>query len=180
MVSISGKEVNKGKVEVFVIPNESYTKKIVEITKGFSEGMETVCYINLNKMYDSLERVLKSENIDFENFMFIDGITKSANPEAKEPENCFYLESASNLIELSILIDKLISTNKFEAFLFDSLSTLLIYNPEDVVSKFVRDLINKFKAHDTTVVFTALSGDTKSGLLNEVGMFVDGISHLEN
>ena len=89
------------------------------------------------------------------------------------------LELDSALTELSIAIDKTLSTGKFDGFLFDSLSTLLIYNKSAVVGKFVHSLINKIKAAKVTAIFTALEGDTKSDLLKELGMYVDNILHYE-
>mgnify|MGYP003345684083 CR=1 FL=1 len=40
---------------------------------------------------------------------------------------------------------------KFDALLFDSLSTLLVYNKSDIVIKFVRSLINKMKDNTKTL-----------------------------
>lgn len=69
-------------------------------------------------------------------------------------------------------------TGKFDALLFDSLSTLLIYNKKDAVSKFIQSMINKLRTNNMTVVFTALKGDTEKGLLKEVGLFVDEVVEL--
>ena len=63
--------------------------------------------------------------------------------------------------------------------MFDSLSTLLIYNKKETVSKFVHSVVNKIKASNITAVFTALEGDTQSALLKEIGMFVDEVIHVE-
>lgn len=172
-------EVGVGQIVVLVIPNEKYTKKIVDVAKFFSETTNSLCYVSLNKLYSSLTTSLTKENVNHDNFLFMDGITKSANPDAVEADNCMYLDSSSNLTELSILVDRVMKSDKFDGFLFDSLSTILIYNQGDAVSKFVHDLINKIRAHKTTAVFTALEGDTGSDLLKEISMFVDGIVHLD-
>ncbi|MCK4997329.1 hypothetical protein KAS08_03415 [Candidatus Pacearchaeota archaeon] len=171
--------IGEGQIVVLVIPNEKYTKKIVDVARFFSETTNSLCYVSLNKLYNSLTVALTKEGIDHDNFLFMDGITKSANPQAEEADNCMYLKSSSNLTELSILLDRVMQSGKFDGFLFDSLSTILIYNQGEAVSKFTHDLINKIRAHNTTAVFTALEGDTKSDLLKEISMFVDGIVHLD-
>jgi hypothetical protein len=171
-------EIIKGQIIVLVIPNEEYTKKIVEVARYFSLYNDVTCYVSLNKLYDSLTASLTRANVNYENFLFLDGITKSANPDAVETDNCMYIDSSSALTELSIVLDKTLGTGKFDGFLFDSLSTLLIYNKGEAVSKFVHNIINKIHSYNATAIFTALEGDTKSDLLKEIGMYVDNVIHI--
>ena len=102
----------------------------------------------------------------------------SVNPAVKEAGNCLYISLSSALTEISIFINKALYTGKFEAMLFDYLSTILIYNKSQNVSKFVHNIINKVRSNKTTKIFTALEGDIKSQLLKEVEMYVDYIVHL--
>jgi len=168
-------EIGKGQTIVLIIPNEQYTKKIIEITKYFSDNHKSICYVSLNKLFDPLIASFKDAGVDQNKFFFVDAITKSTNPNIKESDNCIYISSPSSLTELSIAINKVLETGKFEGFLLDSLSTLLIYNKSEVVCKFVHGLINKMKGANATVVFTALKGDTGSILLKDIGMFVDNV-----
>lgn len=179
MASDLKKSIKKGKIIVLVIPNEEYTKKILDIAKHFSTTHKATCYVSLNKLFNSLNTSLKEAKIKQDRFLFIDAITKSANPNAKAADNCLFVSSSSALTEMSISIGKCLGTGKFDGFLFDSLSTLLIYNKGETVCKFVHDLINKIKKSGTTAVFTALEGDTKSALLKDISMFVDEIVHLK-
>lgn len=170
-------EVKKGDIIILVIPNEQYTKKIVEVAKYFSDNHKAICYVSLNKLFDALISSLTKSRVNVDKFFFIDAITKSANPNAKEPKNCICVSSSSALTELIIAIDKVLGTGKFDGFLFDSISTLLIYNASGTVSRFVHSLVNKIKSSKTTAIFTSLEGDTKSSLLKEVGMYADNILH---
>lgn len=169
--------IKKGQIIVLIIPNEQYTTKITEIAKHFSDNYKATNYVSLNKMFGSLSNSLKEAKIDLNKFLFIDCITKSANPNAEEVSNCIYVTSSSALTELSIAMNKALSSGQIEGLLFDSLSTLLIYNKSDTVSKFVHSIINQIKAANVTAVFTALEGDTGKDLLKEIGMFVDGVVH---
>ena len=173
------KEVIRDQIIVLVIPNEKYSKLIIDVAKFFGDEYKSLCYVSLNKLYDSLTNILKKNNINQDRILFIDGITKSANPNLKEADNCIYVDSSSALTEISIIIHNVLETGKFESFLFDSLSTLLIYNSSDAVCKFVHNLINKIKSSNTTAIFTALDGDTKSDLLKDISMFVDNVIHYE-
>jgi len=87
------------------------------------------------------------------------------------------------VVDDSFLMRKLISdileSGQIDGLLFDSLSTLLIYNKGETVSKFVHSVINKVKETGATAVFTALEGDTETKLLKEVGMFVDKVAKVK-
>lgn len=169
----------KGEIVILVIPNNKYSSKILEVSKYFSKNFKASCYVSLNKPINTLMSSLKKSKVKADNFLVIDGITKSANPKAEIPDNCICVSSASALTEMSIAIKQTIKTGQFEGLLFDSLSTLLIYNKSGPVGKFAHDLVNKIKAQGMTAVFTALKGDTDSQLLKEMGLFVDKVINLK-
>ncbi len=58
---------------------------------------------------------------------------------------------------------------------FDSLSTLLIYNNESGVSKFVHNLASKIEETEVIGVFTALSEDASSVMKKSIGMSVTNV-----
>jgi len=177
--SLNLSDVQKGKIVVLIIPNEQYTSKMGEISRHFSNTFKATTYVSLNKLLNSLTQSLEESKVDTGKFLFIDGITKSANPNLEEKSNVIYIQSAAALTQMSLTINKALSTEKFEGLLFDSLSTLLVYNKGDVVVKFVRDLINKIKQKNVATVFTALEGDTDSALLKDISMYVDKVEHVK-
>jgi hypothetical protein len=169
------KELKKGEIIVLVIPNAKYTAELPKIAKYLSGNFKATAYVSLNKPFETLEKNLKKAKVDLDKFLFIDGITKNANPQAEEKENCMFVKSAAALTNISLLINKTLKTGKFDSLLFDSLSTLLIYNESKIVGKFVHNMVNKIKNTKTTAVFTALKGDTNSALLKEVELYVDKV-----
>ena len=169
------KDLKKGEIAVIVVPNSKYTSQLPKIAKHFSNSFDATCYVSLNKPFKTLEPSLKKGGVKTDKFLFVDGITKTAMPDAKPTENCLLISSASALTEISIAVNKVLKTGKFDGFIFDSLSTLLVYNKGKVVGKFVHSLVNKIKSHNMTAVFTALKGDTDSELLKEVDMYVDKV-----
>ena len=128
----------------------------------------------LNRPFQPLTKQLKEGHVDIGKILFIDGISKSAGQDIKE-ENCICVQSAAALTELSLVVTKAINTGQFNGLLFNSLSTLLIYNKKEAISKFVQTLVNKLRKANMTAIFTALEGDTEKGLLKEVGLFVDDV-----
>lgn len=171
--------VKKGSINVLIIPNEQYSVKMGEISGYFSNTFAATCYVSLNKLLNTLTKNLEDARVDTGKFLFIDGITKSASPKLEEQSNVIYVQSAAALTQLSLTINKALSTGKFDGLLFDSLSTLLVYNKSEVVVKFVRDLINKIKQKNVATVFTALEGDTDSALLKDISMYVDKVEHVK-
>jgi len=173
------KGIEQGETVVLVIPNELYSQKIGGIARTVAKKSKAVCYVSLNKLINALEPKLKKSGADVSKFLFVDGITKSANPNIEEADNVMYVGSASALTEISLTLGKIFNSGHFDGFIFDSLSTLLVYNNPKTVGKFVHNIINKIKAKNMTAVFTALEGDTNSSLLKECSMYVDNVVHLK-
>lgn len=148
---------------------------ILEITKHLSSNYSAVCYVSLNRMYSTLTESLSEAKVNTRNIMFIDALTQAATTKKPKESNCTYINSAASLTELGIAISETLKTGKFDVILFDSLSTLLIYNKSNVVCEFVHSLVNKIRALKVTAVFTALEEDTESELLKKVGLCVDDI-----
>ncbi len=170
-------EIKKGGCYVLVLPNKEYSRMILETTKYLSSNYPRVCYVSLNRMYSTLAESLSRAKINTNNFLFIDALTQAATTKKPKESNCIYINSVAALTELGIAISGALKTGKFDAILFDSLSTLLIYNKSTVVGEFTHSLINKIRALNVTAVFTALEEDTESELLKKIGMSVDGIVH---
>ncbi|MGM5480836.1 MAG: DUF7504 family protein [Nanobdellota archaeon] len=171
------KKIGDAGVVVVVVPNEKYTEYIKEIANELAKGSKAVCYVSLNKLYASLNRLFDAKLKN--KFFVIDGITKSAMPDAPSADNCVYVSSASALTELSLSMNQVLNTGQFDSLLFDSLSTLLIYNKGDVVTQFVHDQMGKVVTLGGNAVFTCLEGDTKSSMIKDLGMFVDKVIHLK-
>ena len=169
------KIVNEGELSVLVISNNTYMKKIGDIAKHLGKNYKAICYVSLNKMYDALDSSLKKQKIDTSRFLYIDGVTKSVKKNVGKEKNCIYISTPQALTELSIAINKVIGSGQFDALLFDSLSTLLIYNKAESVCKFIHTFTNKVRAQNMTAIFTALSSDTETSVLKELGMYVDAV-----
>ena len=167
----------KGEIDILVISNEQHTNRITEIAKKFSDKFNLTCYVSTNKLYDSLIEDLKEENIPTNKFFFIDAVTRSVNPKAEEGKNCLFVRSPADLTKISLIIDKLLATKKVGGLIFDSLSTLLIYNKNKIVSKFVHNLINKIKKYNVSATLAVSKGDESTQLLDELSVYGDNIIH---
>ena len=170
--------VKKGERVVIIIPDSTYSKDIIVISSQLAKDYGSIFYLSLNKSYDALIKNLENNKIDTSKFFFVDAVKKPMNS-IKEPDNCIFISSISAIGELSIAINKVLEKGKFECFIFDSLSTMLIYHDTTTITKFIHNLITKLNELNCTAVFTCLEGDSNSPLIKDLGMLVDEVKRLE-
>jgi archaellum biogenesis ATPase FlaH len=164
-------QVKKNEVALVIIPSSAYKKKEMSLVKALSKKYGAICYVNINRPFGSLIKEMQSNKIKEENFFFIDTTTAKS---ATEHERCIYLESPSALTNLSIMIKKTLNTKKFDAILFDSLSSLLTFHNVDTLTKFIHDLFSVVKKAGVAAIFTMQAG-TNENLTSDIGMFADHV-----
>ena len=89
------------------------------------------------------------------------------------------MSSPSALTELSLSISNILEREKFDYMIFDSLSTLLVYESETVITKFVHFLIAKVRVIGCNAIFTCLKQDVNSILIRDINMFADRVLDIE-
>ena len=138
---------------LLVIPSSTdYNSFIVDIARQFSG--KKVCYVNLNKTYEALTDLFKRNHIDFEQFVFIDGTTKSIKS-IEDIENCFFIEPPRDLDHLIGIINQVLK-QAFHHLIFDSLTNLLTYHDSNSVQYFVQNLTNCLIGNRCKGIFYAL------------------------
>jgi len=178
--SSRGGEISpKEQIIVLIIPDEEYSEKVLKVTQELSNIAGNICYVSLNRPYNTLLDILADAGVDTSKFYFIDGITKTAEL-AEECENCTFVSSAGALTELSLALANLLDERKFDFLLFDSLSTLLVYEEEVVVTKFVHSLMAKVRVSNCRGVFTCLKRDLDSVLIKDINMFADKVVDIQH
>jgi archaellum biogenesis ATPase FlaH len=163
-------EIGKKDIVIAIIPSANHKRKALEIAKYLSQRFKRICYVNLTQPLPSLLGEMEKNNVACAKFLFVDAITKK-NPK-KNQSNCIYVNSPKALTDLSITISKSLETKAFNAVLFDSFSTLLVYNSPQTVIRFAHDLFGKFRAAGILTIITADEGTDKS-VLGDVSMFAD-------
>ena len=130
-------------------------------------------YVSLNKPQKSAEEYLIKNNINTDKLFFIDCVTQE-----KTREDVLHI-SPRELEKLSFAINTFIKDIKGKKFLvIDALSTLLIYNNENKVASFVKEITEY--ASDNEVEIVALSPSTKGEeLLNKIFNFFDNVETKE-
>ena len=165
-------ELQDNQTMLMIVPSGEYNQYIIEFVKQLSK--KSVCYVTLNKTFESLVEVFRKNGVHTQNVVFIDAISKTMKQMPDQTENCFYCTSPAALTELSITIDTFLRHN-FDYIVFDSLTNLLVYQKGAPVSKFVSSLVNKVKGSKTRAVFYALGMKEQESLIQEASMYVDNV-----
>jgi hypothetical protein len=89
--------------------------------------------------------------------------------------DCYFISSPQALTELSIVLDEFLKL-KFDYFIFDSITTLIIYQKaEEPVVRFITNLVNKIKAHNSKGIFYIIDIKEHELLIKESSMVMDKI-----
>ncbi|MCH7902804.1 hypothetical protein IIC68_03555 [archaeon] len=163
-------------ITILIIPNREYSQGISKLLRKANQNYQKIVYVNLNDLYKSLIQNLKRLDVDLNKFFMVDAITLTSDKSAKKHDNAIFISSPNSLIELSLGITQALNAEKPDLLIFDSLSTLLIYESDSTVTKFIHSLIGKIKAAEIDAYFTALEGDSKNEAIKDLSMFVDRVS----
>jgi len=146
---------------------ETLQNKINNTVKSFNSYPGI--YVSLNKTQKSTEQALEKSHIDTKKLFFIDCVTAE-----KVRDDVLHI-APEKLDLLSSAINEFIRDIKGKKFLIiDALSTLLIYNDENKVAKFAKEVTEYASANDVEVV--AFSPKTKGEeLLNKIFNFFDKV-----
>jgi hypothetical protein len=168
----------QGKIAILIIPSDLYvyiSKEIpIELVKEW--GMEGVI-VSANKPYMVIKEHFEQNEI-LDRLIYLDCASKFIGENPKG-ENLVLLNNPSNLVELSIGITNCIRDfSKGKFLLFDSLTTLLIYNKSEDLTKFAHKLGIMLKSKKITTFFLMVDQETTKEMLKFLSTIADKIAHL--
>ncbi|MFH0869546.1 MAG: hypothetical protein V1866_00635 [archaeon] len=168
-------EFKTNKTILIVIPIKEYSETMMNLNGQLNSSFNRITYVSLNKLITPLRRSFEENHLDLSKFYFVDAITKTAIPNPPEIINCAYVPAPNDLTKLSIQITKSLQTFDPDCIIFDSLSTLLIYEDNTITSQFVHALVNKANAFGVRIIFTCLKGDKEKQLAREMSLILDKV-----
>ncbi len=168
-------------IALATVPAAAYQRTNIEFVKHFTEEEEIPgVYVTLNKPYETIERILKKEKVDTRMVIFIDAVTKTAGGELKKTKNCLYIGNPERLSDISIAMDQAVRAipvnEKF--VLFDSLSTLLLYNNSETVAQFVHFLAGKMRVWKIKGIIISLEKGADKELIEKLTQVCDIVLEL--
>ncbi|MFH0817926.1 MAG: ATPase domain-containing protein [Candidatus Micrarchaeota archaeon] len=162
--------IKSNQVVLVVMPPQKYAQKLPEMLKDLGEA--NVEYVTLNKPHSTVLQNLKKSGVETKGFFFIDATGKK-----ERSENCTAVDSPTDLIQLDITMFEIIGQKKPKLVVFDSITTLAIYNDEMSVLKFVHGIATKIRDTEAKLLLPCL-GD-ESTLVKDSSMFVDAVVKIE-
>ncbi len=155
--------------QLIITTVEELQSDIVLKTKTFKNKIGI--YVSLNKTQKSTEDLLRKGGVETSKLFFIDCVSKD-----KVNDEVLHIPPES-LDVLSVAIQTFIKDIPGEKFMIiDALSTLLIYNNENKVAKFVQEVTEY--ATDNQVHIVAFSPKTQGEeLLNKIFNFFDTVEN---
>lgn len=172
------KELPKEYIALIFTSSEDYVILYYDVLEFLlNELNSSGIAVTINKPAKALANHLKDRNIDLSNFYIIDCVSKAVGVQ-NEVKNCLYVNSPSNLTQLNISIKKQFEKlkNKEKSFLiFDSLSTLLIYNSTGSVLKFINFLTSRMKGLNIGGVFITVEEGLDKNFVSQIIQFCDAV-----
>ncbi len=162
-------------VVLLIIDHDKYDLLIANIVKNFTKKGFSGIFVTLNKDGEDLIAMLEKNKVDCTNLFVIDAVSKKGTT-PKAGNNISYVDSPQNLTELEAqIIDFAKKMQPEKSFLVvDSLSTLLVYNAEKTIEKFVHGLGEKMKELGFKTVFTIRS-KTRPEIMDVLIQFSDKV-----
>ncbi len=169
------KEISGNNTVLLILPSAEYNKAIVKLMKELSS--KNVCYIALNKTFDSLKELLTKNKVDLSKVVFVDAISSSIKKVGTQADGVYFISSPGALTELSLVISKFLR-HKFDYLVFDSITNLSTYNEKKTVERFVGSLINKIPESKVKGIFLALDIKEQEDLIKKAGTFASKVINL--
>ena len=158
------------KVLLVMSSSQKYSETAISITKMLSKSSCGV-YVSVNKPFETLKESFSRNKININSIFFIDMVTKTKD--ARKDSNCLYLGNPGDLTSVSIAIDQVLSSMKGEKFvIFDTINTLLNYNNESMVIRFMHSLIGKIRSENARGVLISV-GSLKENIASQLTQFCD-------
>lgn len=158
--------INKNQVVLLVFKSNT-SETLLDLCKNFSKNNHLGIILSANPARFMLQK-LKNAHIDSSKIFFIDCISK----ERPKSENIIYISSPAALTELSLAISSLLKSGGIDIIILDNLSTLLIYNRDIVLVRFLHDLVGKVRNSGKKLVINTLAKDNQ-GSLASLPLFCD-------
>lgn len=169
-------EIKNKQIILVVFPKSQYAHRVIEIVKIIDMVSNKICYVSLNKPYNSIIENLKANNLNVDKYFFIDVLTSTVKT-PEHADNCEFVQSPSALTDISLAFTKAVQEKGCDNTLFDAISTLTIYQDIGEIIKFTQNLMTKARVNNVKSVYIALKEDSEE-FVKDLTMFVDGVIEL--
>lgn len=166
------KEIEDNLILLILVPKDNYKEHLLNTASTMSKIFDKTMFLLVSKPYSTIKKEMEDNKIDIKKFYFIDTLTSTVKEPAKE-SICSFVSSPSDLTDIGVNFSQ--KCTICSAALIDSISTMLIYNDPNNVTKFVHTLITKARTLNKNLVIIALKEDNDSELVKELHVFCNKV-----
>jgi archaellum biogenesis ATPase FlaH len=169
--------ITQNKFLLVMLNETEYEKKLFDMIKQMNKTGKKICYVCLSSTYKDVVDVLGKKGIDVNSFFFID-VLSSHYGESSGMKNCIFVSSPVALEEIRDAIIKAIKEEKCGVVIFDTISSLLIYQESYSIVKFTNNFLANKLQDNIKKVFVVLKNSERlskenMSLAKDIGMFAD-------
>jgi len=171
------KELGKSRNMVLVMGKEYY-KSLLKLNRELSEANAGICYVTFAKPAHSLLEEFGKNGIKTGNFHFIDCIGRQANT-CKDGEGCSCISAPDEMREIGGVIMDVLDSGKYSLLIFDSISSMLLYNDPLKTVRFLNNLMIVLEEKRTKGLFRIMKNDVDKPPITEIVLFADRVEKYE-
>lgn len=162
-----------------MLPGDTYADRLLDLCKSLDRSFDSVCYVTLVKMLQSIVQSFETHGINYNKFEFIDACTETVVKRFLPSKKAIYIDAPNALTDILLAISRTLDSKKTPILLFDSVSVLLIYNDQKTVSKFVHALTTMLRSKGVKGVLACLASDDSAGAISQIEPFFDRVIRLQ-
>jgi len=158
-----GKEIidPKSRQVLVITTPEKSAKATAEVIKHLTKRGNCI-YMAIAKPAARLVEALEEQKINTKNIGFID----CSGIPIKDEKKVIAVPSPSALTEISIALTKMTDSGKYNSLYVDSISSLLIYNSQNKVERFIQYIINKASNMGLRIIILAVNDEKSKEVIN--------------
>jgi archaellum biogenesis ATPase FlaH len=149
------------------------------VLKRFAREKGLILYITFNQSASKIISELSAKGIDATKVFVIDMVSKDKGYEISSAENISDFDSPTQLTDLLLALEEKMSSKEKPSLMFDSISTLLVYNDKESAQKFLHSLVAKVHKADSRIVLLASNDSATKDAFSTISQFCDRFYELE-
>lgn len=175
--------VNENEVVLFVVPSTLEHDLTEEMVTHFTREENALCvYVTVAKPSQTVDQAFGEAGAKLENIFYIDCATALTGLSVRRAGNVVYLKP-SDLTDISISLDNIVDelpADREGVLLFDTLSTLMVYNEADTVSRFAHALLTNVRQWPIKAVVFTIDEETDDVIKSRLTQFSDRTISIED
>lgn len=177
-------QTSGNKFVLMLLQSKNYAKTLYKAIGNLRKKSIKICYVCLSKPYTDVIEDLKNNRINYEKFIFVD-VLSSLNYKLKPVKNCIFVPNPENLEKIRKAIKQAVTKYECETIIFDTISTLLIYQQSHSIVKFTHELIIDKNQETVNKIYIILKEkgiykEESAKLINDLNLFADNVIDMKD